>query len=598
MPSSEFRVPSSKQSCRAVVPCVRHDARCRPALGTWHLALGYWLLLVASFAAPAFAQESPAPTAATPAPTADAKPAEPPPPIPLELQPYRVRISVAFEEHPSLTARVRQDVLSELTAWVDRTFGDMWIASIDENRWLSPSNEEGLSRLTWASLETQLADKELDKAFVLCVSGNGSALHAAGREWDRMTQQLSVRQERIVADRRALTSELGVVLRNLFRPLVLIESADTGSCRVRVRAGEFPAADPSAEQLAKGNFFQPLQRFFNKDREVTQVQQIPWSYLLVESSDRGRGECSLHTGLRSPIGKNSKRVEYWAIGVRPAFAETRFRITPHNNPTKPLIGYQVNIYERQMVPAPQAPADAAKPADDQKPAPAAKDAESKSDKAESSEEPQKPAGPQFVAQFNKVLELVTDRRGRVTVPLNPEKPLIWLYVSSGGNLLGRFPFIPGIAQATTAELPDDSLRLQIESQLELLRAELIDSVARRALLVARAKGAAKAADWARFNETLVELDRQPKASHFQTLLDAVKAAMLKKAQAKKDKGLEKKIDKLCGDSAQLIARHLSDDKIKDQRDELLELKKADDEANASEGRQEVGGAKKAVPQKP
>lgn len=549
----------------------------------------FFLVLV--LAAPVVGQDNPAPPADAAVEKAKAaeKPVEAPPPVPMELQPYRIRISVAFGEDPLLTAHTRQEVLAELATWVDRSYGAMWVAAIEENHWLAPENEEGLSRLTWASLETQLADKELDKAFLLCVSGQGSVLRVCGREWDRMTQQLSVRQERIVADRRALTAELGVVLRDLFRPLVLVESAETGTCRVRARAGEFPAADPSVEQLAKGNFFQPIMRFFNKEREVTQIQQIPWTYLLVESSERGRGECSIHTGLRSPIGKNSKRLEYWAIGVRPAFTETRIRVTPHNNPTKPLIGYQVNVYERQMVPAPPPAAEATKPAE-------AKEAsKSESDKSDSDEEPQKPAGPQFVAQFNKVLELVTDRRGRVTVPLNPEKPLIWLYVSSGGNLLGRFPFVPGIAPSITAELPDDSLRLQIESRLELLRAELIDSVARRALLIARAKGAAKTGDWTRFNETLTELDRQPKAQYFQTLLDAVKASMLKQAQAKKDKGLEKKIDKLCGDSAQLIARHLSDEKIKEQRDELAELKRLDDESNANEGRQVVGGAKKSAP---
>ncbi len=543
-------------------------------------------LVLALLTPPIFGQESP--TAPVDAPAAKVnlveKPAEAPPPTPMELQPYRVRISVAFDEHPSLTARTRQEVLAELVTWIDRTFGEMWIATVEENRWLAPENEDGLSRLTWGSLEAQLADKELDKAFVVCVSGHGSVLRICGREWDRLTQQLSVRQERIVGDRRALTNELGDVIRSLFRPLVLIESAEGGVGKVRVRAGEFPSGDPSVEQLAKGNYFQPLLRYFNKDREVTQVQMIPWSYLLMESSDRARGECSIHTGLRLPLGKNTKRVESWAIGVRPAFNDTRIRLTPHNNPTKPLIGYQVNVYERQMVQAPQAPSEAAK-------APEAKTSE----KGESEEASSKPAEPQFVTQFNKVLELVTDRRGRVTVPLNPEKPLIWLYVSSGGNLLGRFPFIPGVAPTTTAELPDDSLRLQIESQLELLRAELIDSVARRALLIARAKGAAKTGDWARFSETLAELDRQPKANHFQTLLDAVKAAMLKKAQAKKDKGLEKKIDKLCGDSAQLISRHLSDERIKEQREELAELKKADDEANANEGRQEVGGSKKAKP---
>ncbi len=577
---------SDRLSCRAVAFGVRSFVRRRPPFFALHssvLCTWHWLLLIAVLVTPAVAQDNP--TAPADAPAAKIKIVEKPaevPPTPMELQPYRVRISVAFDEHPSLTARTRHEVLTELTTWIDRTFGEMWIAAVEENRWLAPENEDGLSRLTWGALEAQLADKELDKAFVVCVSGHGSVLRVCGREWDRMTQQLSVRQERIVGDRRALTNELGDVIRNLFRPLVLIESVEGGVGKVRVRAGEFPSGDPSVEQLAKGNYFQPLLRYFNKDREVTQVQMIPWSYLLMESSDRARGECSIHTGLRLPLGKNSKRVESWAIGVRPAFNETRIRLTPHNNPTKPLIGYQVNVYERQMVPAPQAPPEVAKAAEAKK-----------SDEAE--EAVPKPAGPQFITQFNKVLELVTDRRGRVTVPLNPEKPLIWLYVSSGGNLLGRFPFIPGVVPTTTAELPDDSLRLQIESQLELLRAELIDSVARRALLIARAKGAAKTSDWTRFNETLADLDRQPKANHFQTLLDAIKAAMLKKAQAKKDKGLEKKIDKLCGDSAQLISRYLSDERIKEQRDELAELKKADDEANANEGRQEVGGGKKATP---
>ena len=78
---------------------------------------------------------------------------------------------------------------------------------------------------------------------------------------------------------------------------------------MRVRAGEFPPPDPSVEQLAKGNFFQPLLRYYNKEREVTQVQMVPWSYLLMESSERAHGECSIHTGLRLPLGKNSDEEE-------------------------------------------------------------------------------------------------------------------------------------------------------------------------------------------------------------------------------------------------------------------------------------------------
>lgn len=518
------------------------------------------------------------PTAEPKPQSAPAKPVEPRP-IPLELQPYRVRISVAFEDHPSLTVRFRNELLASLAVWIDRTYAQMWQVTIEHNEWLSPANSEGLSRLTWAQVETQLAEKQLDKAFLMCVSLRGSVFQLAGREWDRMTEQLSARQERLVSERRAVVNELGLAISDLFHPLLLIEKLEGRVASVRARAGEFPAGDPAAEQLRKGTFFQPFFLYFNKEHEVQQRQLVPWTYLMVESSDRARGECSTHTGLRVPLGRNTKRMESWAIGVRPTFSETRFRITPHNNPTKPLIGYQVTLFERVMVtpPPPETP-----PAESAKPDSNAAEGQEQPSAETTSTAEKKPAEmPQPVAQFNKLHELVTDRRGQVVVPVDPQRPLIWLYVSSGGNMLGRFPYIPGLAATITAELPDDSLRLSLESRLELLRAEFIDVVARRALLLARAKAAAKIAEWNRFNEALADLDRQPNLKYFQTQLDAIKVSIAKKAQDKKDKSLEKRIERLCKETAELIEKHLADDKLKDQREELVELRKAEEETAAA-----------------
>ena len=165
MQNAKYEMQSDRHGVASEI--VRRHRRHPFCTSYFALCILHCLILLVSQSVPSFAQEPAAPPAAS----VDAKPVEPPPPTPLELQPYRVRISVAFDEHPSLTARVRQEVLSELASWVDRTFGEMWIASIEENRWLAPENEEGLSRLKWASLETQLADKELDKAFVLCEIG-------------------------------------------------------------------------------------------------------------------------------------------------------------------------------------------------------------------------------------------------------------------------------------------------------------------------------------------------------------------------------------------------------------------------------------------
>ncbi len=540
-----------------------------------------WLALLAGDVV--VAQEVPATESveAAAAPVATpAKPATPPasPPLtPLELQPYRVHITVAFDDEPSLSPHFRKEVLGELAEWIDRTYAEMWQASVEENQWLAPTSIDGLSRLTWTQIEAQLGstekDKELDKVFVVCVSSHGGALRLSAREWDRLTQQLSVRHDRLVGDRRATASELGIVIRDLFHPIVLIDGLEEKRAKVRVRAGEFPPGDPSAEQLSNGAFFQPFFRFYNKQRELQQIQQVPWTYMSVDSSERSQGLCTIHTGLRVTLGKNTKRSESWAIGIRPSFSETRVRMTPHNNPTKPLTGYQVNVFERRTtIPAPDAVAvavaaaqpDASKPADTK------------------AEQDKKPATPQPTQELVKLHELVTDRRGQVVVPADPKSPLIWLYVSSGGNMLGRFPYMPGTSQAITAELPDDTLRLQLESRLEMLRAELIDTIARRALLIARTKGAARAQEWDKYAEALRDMDRLADAKFFNAQLETIKVNTAKKAQERKDKGLERKIAKLCGDSSELIERHLNAEKLKEQREELAELRQADAEATAAE----------------
>lgn len=557
------------------------------------LRVSFALLGLAMFARGVAAQETPATESTEPvaapaeAPVKPATPPASPQPIPLEQQPYRVQISVAFDDEPSLSPLFRKEVLSGLAEWIDRTYAEMWQVTIEENHWLAPTSIVGLSRLTWTQVESQLRpaekDKELDKVFVVCVSAHGGALRLSAREWDRLTQQLSVRHDRLVGDRRATASELGVSIRDLFHPIVLIDGLEDKQAKVRVRAGEFPPGDPSAEQLSNGAFFQPFFRFYNKQRELQQIQQVPWTYMSVDSAERSHGLCTIHTGLRVTLGKNTKRSESWAIGIRPSFPETRVRMTPHNNPTKPLTGYQVNVFERRTSPpAPDAVADAAKK--EAAPAEAKTDVKADSDKpAEApADQAAKPAATAPAQELVKLHELVTDRRGQVIVPADPKSPLIWLYVSSGGNMLGRFPYMPGTSQAITAELPDDTLRLQLESRLEMLRAELIDTIARRALLIARTKGAARAQEWDKYAEALRDIDRLSDAKFFNAQLETIKVNTAKKAQERKDKGLERKIAKLCADSSELIERHLNAEKLKEQREELAELRQADAEATAAE----------------
>jgi uncharacterized protein HemY len=63
-------------------------------------------------------------------------------------------------------------------------------------------------------------------------------------------------------------------------------------------------------------------------------------------------------------------------------------------------------------------------------------------------------------------------------------------------------------------LPDDEARLQAETRLAALREELIDVVARRNILMARARQKIEAGDFKTAQELLTAIDRLPGRSQF------------------------------------------------------------------------------------
>ena len=55
----------------------------------------------------------------------------------------------------------------------------------------------------------------------------------------------------------------------------------------------------------------------------------------------------------------------------------------------------------------------------------------------------------------------------VTLQVKEGLPTVWLYVYSGKALLARVPYAPGLRPVETVELPDDSIRLRVEGELDL-----------------------------------------------------------------------------------------------------------------------------------
>ena len=65
-------------------------------------------------------------------------------------------------------------------------------------------------------------------------------------------------------------------------------------------------------------------------------------------------------------------------------------------------------------------------------------------------------------------------------------------------------------------------------------------------------------------------------------LAAIRVPAVNAAKARKDRGAEARINRLCDEMATLIRQYLSEDRIKQLNEEAAELRKADAEAEEKE----------------
>lgn len=453
--------------------------------------------------------------------------------IPIELQPYRVRISLGFDVAPEFTAAYRNAAINELHNRLDRTFGAMWEMAVIEEGLVQPARQEVLERLTAASFEKSEQAARLDKWFVLTVETSGSAFRLAAREWDGSSRELSLPQMRTTWDRRALAQQACLLVRELFQPIVAIDKVEEDRVEVRIRAGEFPALDPAAAQLSPGDVLAPYFRYFDAEKTLRRVQSIPWTYLVVESVDRSRAVCRVKTGLRASLGGAARLVEKAARRIRPLHQATRLTLQVRGRGAKPLAGYEVSLRPDR---------DEANRAD-----------------VEPAVEPQ---------------TLLSDRWGVVTVPRNPENPLVWMSVRSGNALLARVPFAPGVAPEATLELPDDGIRLDVEGQLAVVTADLVDTVARRAVVMAQILSNADANKWDRVDSLMAELSSIPGYQQYEARVRNIRVTATERAQQAGDRLAEARVGNLCRDALNVVAKYLDEDRLRDFRNEVDEVRRS------------------------
>jgi len=514
---------------------------------SWRKAVPLVLVAIAATAIEwprATAQESS--TEAVPAPTASSEitappmeaPAVPPaiapvpPPKPRRpgLQAYDVGVFLTFSDDPQFTTALRGDVVSEVREELESRAGAFWrpldVREADQTLRIAPIRDD---RAVIERLVPELKRRTSDKVFLAAIDGSGGELSVRVTEWDKSSASLGVWIAETITDRRLLAATVTRLVGNAFRPLATIESIDGQTAVLELRGAEFAPPDPRFLPIREGDSLQPFLRFLSRKREIERIQTVPWTYLLVEEIDRSRAVCRVISSFKTPLALSRRRVELLAIGATPVYEQTTLEITPHGNPQNPVVGARVEILDRLPT---------------------------KEDAVE-----------------DRIVS-TTDRFGRIPVPVDPLKPLVWVYVYSGKSVLARVPVVPGLVPTMSLSVPDDTPRLMVEGELSLLEGELIDVVGRREVLMARARQLVKSNRWDEIEKLTNQVEDLPALVDFEKRAEAIRIAGVQASRNHKDKVAEARVNRLVAGFLALVKEHLDPEKISGFKDEMAELRRA------------------------
>lgn len=444
----------------------------------------------------------------------------------IALTPYRVAIGLLWEADAGFTADFRDGQTRQLRGELDRVVGGHWTVSLDSRVVADASRLPEIRE----GHRDRIGGDSSDKVFLIAVRGAGGTTRASVCEWDAETGLWSPIVERESLRQDFLPAVLLASLRAAYRPLFRIVSVDE-RVRLIARAGEIPTPDPDFGAFDSESVLQPAIVYFDRQKIRQRTQFPPMTYVVTESRERGFVFGRLVSAFRAPLGGSRRqRVELWALGGEATLEATTLKLVRQDDATRPLMGLRVVASPRVDI----------------------------------AEEPR--AEP---------IEMLSRRDGGVRLVPHPSSPIVWLYVWSGQSLLARVPYAPGRELEASLPLPDDTIRLRVEGELDRLKGDVIENVARRAVVRAQAITAAKSGDAATTRNLLAALRDLPGEKEFLQKLLLVRTGGVRDARSTGSRGAELRINQACDSLGEIISNYLAADRTRQTIEEveaLLQLK--------------------------
>jgi hypothetical protein len=488
--------------------------------------------------------------------------AEPVVELPLPHRPYQVVVEVGFDGGDTRGALTQSLLTEDIRKGLQRMYGHMWNAEVRNSSWLIPANAHRIERLTEADVHSHYDGSSAEKVLLVGVSGSQNAFEVSCREFDVRVQELTPvlkQQTNDIQDVGAIACRLA---RDSFRPVTMFtsQSVDKTELEFELQAGALIPPDPTAAQIAEGDVLRPFLRQLDRRNpgKVKSLQRLDLCYIRVTTfnqelrtdivspedspvrvegittspafyTDNGHVRGVLISHGLVPFGGRARSVQQIALRQRPAAKKSRVRLVLQARPDRPLICFRVDrVSKLRQTDVNEAPG----------------------------------------------VRLLSDRNGDIEIEVDPQNPTFWLYVYSGSVLLARVPYAPGLIPRDTMKLPDDSVRLGVEGELYLLRDQLVDMVAQKAVHMSIAKKSAAEGNVPGLETAIKQLDALPGQKRFEELLNKIKTDALTKADQQKNTGARRKVEKLCTKMGESLTLFFAGDKRLREAEEIEKLRQS------------------------
>jgi hypothetical protein len=427
---------------------------------------------------------------------------------PWEVAPYRVRVLFAAEApgDAELEARLAR-YLHERAGAALRPAWDLGLVRADDARDRAACFD--LREISWEDLGPE--NRSRDKILWLGVRREPAGFELGCREFDVHTRRWGPVLRREAAQRASLGEACFRMLTSAFSPLARFESADDGQARLVMRGGALPRPVGPDLVTAPGDVYLPLLRRTGRGGELVEggIAPLPWTYLIAAKPDGSAWLAEVVSALPQPLaGRRRGTIEPVAIALRSQADRAHVRFFARSNREQGLAGYEV----LRVVDPKQSP---------------------------------EPIGR-------------TGRDGVIDVPLDGQ-PTATLLLRSDGQVLAKLVVAAGAASVLEAPIADDRIRLAAQAEVQAAREEVVDVVARRAILIARVEALLKQGQAAEARALMTTLNDLPTSTVMRTRLDDV----AKRLPTSDDPRVRQNVDGLFTATRELVARFLDSRVITD-----------------------------------